>query len=136
MTIQPYLFFKGRCEEAINFYRAALDAKVTHLLRFRDAPPCPNNTAVDGNKVMHVSLQISDTTVLASDGDCQGKPNFEGFGLSLNAASDGDADRLYGALSDGGAALMPLSKTFFASKFGMVKDRFGITWMVIAGAAS
>lgn len=137
MTIQPYLFFNGRCEEAIDFYRRAIDAKVTHIMRFKDAP-CPNmpNAEANQNKVMHAAVQIGGTTVLASDGECRGNPTFDGFGLSLNASSDGEAERLYGALGDGGAVVMPLSETFFASKFGLVKDRFGITWMVVAGAPS
>ena len=138
MTIQPYLFFNGRCEEAIDFYRSAIEAKVTHLMRFKDVPPSPDNPNADANKdkVMHVAFQIGDTTILASDGECQGTPNFQGFGLSLNAASDAEAERLFGALSDGGAVRMPLGKTFFASRFGMVKDRFGVLWMIIAGTAA
>ncbi len=136
MQIQPYLFFDGRCEEAIDFYRRTIDAKVTHLIRFRDVPgqncsPGP----VNENKVMHAALRIGETTILASDGQCQEKPSFEGFSLSLNAADDGEAQRLFSVLSEGGAVQMPLSKTFFASQFGMVKDRFGLTWMVVAGSA-
>jgi len=137
MQIQPYLFFKGRCEEAIEFYRTTLDARVTHVIRFKDAPPGPDmrNAVANENKIMHAAFQIGDTTILASDGDCSGSPNFAGFGLSLNAASDNDAQRLFGALSDGGTVQMPLGKTFFASSFGMVKDRFGVSWMIVAGAA-
>ena len=94
------------------------------------------NADANKDKVMHAAFQIGDTTILASDGECQGTPNFQGFGLSLNAASDAEAERLFGALSDGGAVRMPLGKTFFASRFGMVKDRFGVLWMIIAGAAA
>jgi PhnB protein len=136
LTIQPYLFFDGRCEEALDFYRRALDAKVTPIMRFKDAP-CPNlpDAKANENKVMHAAFQIGDATVLASDGQCHGKPNFDGFGLSLFAPSESEAERLFGALSEDGAVQMPMTKTFFASKFGMVKDRFGVTWMVLAGAA-
>ena len=136
MTIQPYLFFDGRCEEPIDFYRRTINAKVTHLMRFKDAP-CPNlpDAKAKENKVMHAAFEIGGATVLASDGECQGEPVFNGFGLSLYAPNDSEAERLFGALSDGGAVQMPMSKTFFASKFGMVKDRFGVTWMVLTGAA-
>ena len=135
MTIQPYLFFDGRCEEAIDFYRRTIDAKVTQLMRFKDVPNACSPGTQHENKVMHVSLQIGGTTVLASDGECHGKPSFDGFGLSLSAPNDSETERLFGALSDGGAVKMPLTPTFFASKFGMVKDRFGVTWMVLTGAA-
>jgi PhnB protein len=135
MTIQPYLFFDGRCEEAIDFYRRTIDAKVTHVMRFKDVPNACSPGQQHGDKVMHAAIEVGGATVLASDGECHGKPNFNGFGLSLNAPSDSEAERLFGALSDGGAVQMPLTQTFFASKFGMVKDRFGVTWMVVAGSA-
>jgi PhnB protein len=135
MSIQPYLFFDGRCEEAIDFYRRTIDAKVTQVTRFKDVPNACSPGKQHDDKVMHASIQIGGATVLASDGECQGKPNFDGFGLSLNAPNDSETERLFGALSDGGAVRMPLTQTFFASKFGMVKDRFGVTWMVLTGAA-
>ena len=137
MQVQPYLFFDGRCEEAIDFYRKALGAQVGMLMRWKDSPePCPEGTIPPGseNKVMHASLQIGDTTVMASDGRCGGAPTFQGFSLSLDAASDAEAKRLFDALSDGGQVQMPLGKTFFASSFGMVADRFGVSWMVIKPA--
>jgi PhnB protein len=133
MTIQPYLFFEGRCDEAISFYRKAVDAEIAMLMRYKDAPQgnaCPGATP---DKVMHATLRIGDATVMASDGNCSGKPNFEGFGLSLGAATDADANRLFGNLTEGGTVVTPLQKTFFASSFGMVRDRFGILWMVMAG---
>jgi len=135
MTIQPYLFFDGRCEEAIDFYRRTIDARVTQLMRFKDVPNACSPGTQQENKIMHASLQVRGATILASDGECQGKANFDGFGLSLQAPNDSEAERLFGALSDGGAVRMPMTKTFFASKFGMVKDRFGVTWMVLAGGA-
>jgi PhnB protein len=136
MQVQPYLFFDGRCEEAVEFYRTKLGAEVETLMRFKDSPqPHQPGMIPPGaeNKVMHTSLRIGDTTVMASDGRCQGQPSFQGFALSLTAANDVEADRWFGALSDGGQVQMPLGKTFFASRFGMVADRFGVSWMIIAG---
>ncbi len=137
MLVQSYLFFDGRCEEALEFYRKTLGAEVTMLMRFKDAPEphqpgmCPPGSE---NKVMHASFRIGDTTVMASDGRCQGKPSFQGFSLSLTAKNDAEAERLFGALSAGGQVVMPMAKTFFASRFGMAADRFGVSWMVIVPA--
>ena len=130
MQVQPYLFLDGRCEEAVEFYRSKLGAKVEMLMRFKESPAPDQNPPGSENKVMHGSLRIGDTTVLVSDGRCLGQPNFQGFALSLTAANDGEASRLFSALSDGGQVQMPLGKTFFASSFGMVADRFGVSWMV------
>jgi PhnB protein len=136
MQVQPYLFFEGRCEEAIEFYRKALGAKVDMMMRFKDNPdaPPPGMKPPPPDKVMHASVRIGDSTILVSDGMCQGeaKPSFSGFSLALNAADDADAKRLFSALADGGQVQMPLGKTFFASSFGAVADRFGVSWMVIA----
>jgi PhnB protein len=137
MQVQPYLFFDGRCEEALDFYRKALGAQVGMMMRWKDSPePCPEGTIPPGseNKVMHASVQIGGTTVMASDGRCGGAPTFQGFSLSLDAASDAEAKRLFDALSDGGQVQMPLGKTFFASSFGLVADKFGVPWMVIKPA--
>jgi PhnB protein len=134
MQVQPYLFFDGRCEEAIEFYRKALGAEVTMLMRFKDSPePHPPGMCPPGtdDKIMHASLRIGDTTVMASDGQCQGKPSFQGFSLTLNAPDEAEADRLFASLADGGQVQMPLAKTFFSSRFGMVADRFGVSWMII-----
>jgi PhnB protein len=131
MTIQPYLFFDGRCEEAIEFYRRTLGAEVEMLMRFKDCPePTPNATPETADKVMHASLQIAGSTVLASDGHCKGQPSFQGFALSLTAGTEAEAERLFGALADGGQVQMPLAKTFFSPRFGMLADRFGVNWMV------
>jgi PhnB protein len=132
VQLQPYLFFNGRCEEAVEFYRKALGAEVTMLMRYKDSPepPVPGMIPPGAeNKVMHMSLRIGDTTILASDGHCQGQPAFQGFALSLTVAKDADADRVFTALADGGRVQMPLAKTFFSSRFGMVTDRFGVLWM-------
>jgi len=134
MQVQPYLFFNGRSEEAVEFYRSALGAEVTMLMRFKDSPaPQPPGAVPPGseNKVMHVSFRIGDTTVMASDGQCQGQPNFQGFALSLTAADVAEAERLFNALAADGQVQMPLSQTFFSPRFGMVADRFGVSWMVI-----
>jgi PhnB protein len=134
MQVQPYLFFDGRCEEALEFYKKALGAEVDALMRFKDNPDpkasemCPPGS---DDKVMHTCFRIGDTAVMASDGRAQGKPHFEGFSLTLNAKTDAEADKLFAALSDGGQVQMPLTKTFFSSKFGMVADRFGVSWMVL-----
>jgi PhnB protein len=133
MELQPYLFFDGRAEEAIEFYRTALSAKVGRLVRFRDNPDPTTGTTPPGceNKVMHANLQIGKSTMLLSDGRCQGKQKMEGFSLTLNVDSEPDADRVFAALSDGGKIQMPLGKTFFSPRFGMVADKFGVMWMII-----
>ncbi len=133
MQVQPYLFFDGRCEEAIEFYRKALGAEVVMLMRFKDSPePQQPGMVPPGseNKVMHANLRIGDTTVLASDGHCHGQPSFQGFSLSVTASSEAEAKQIFAKLSDGGKVQMPLTKTFFSPSFGMLADRFGVGWMV------
>ena len=137
MQVQTYLFFEGRCEEALEFYRSALGAEVTMLMRYKESPePCDSGTvpADAGDKVMHSSFRIGATTVMASDGRCNGQPGFQGFSLSISAADGAEAERLFTALADGGQVQMPLTRTFFATHFGMVADRFGVQWMVIVEA--
>jgi PhnB protein len=131
MQIQPYLFFEGRCEEALGFYRKALGAEVTMLMRFKDSPERTMCRPGDENKVMHAAIRIGESTVLVSDGRCEGRPGFQGFSLSLIAADEAEAERLFTALAEGGQVQMPLAKTFFSSRFGMVADRFGVAWMII-----
>ena len=133
MQVQPYLFFEGRCEEAVEFYRHVLGAEVTMLMRYKDNPEPREPGACApgaGDKVMHLSLRIGDTTILCSDGRCLGQPNFQGFSLSLTASDDAEVERLFAGLADGGQVQMPLTKTFFSSRFGMVTDRFGVSWML------
>jgi PhnB protein len=137
MQVQPYLFFNGRSEEAADFYRRALGAEVTMLMRWKDCPePQQPGMATPGseNKVMHMALRIGDTTVLASDGQCQGQQSFQGFALSLTVPNESEADRKFAALADGGQVRMPLAKTFFSPSFGMLADRFGVSWMVYVEA--
>jgi PhnB protein len=131
VTIQPYLFFDGRCEEAIAFYRRALGAEVQMLMRFKECPePIPGATPDSADKVMHAGLQIGGSAVLMSDGRCMGEPSFQGFALSLTAKDEAQAERLFSALGDGGQVQMPLATTFFSPRFGMVADRFGVPWMI------
>lgn len=135
LQVQPYLNFNGRCEDAINFYRSTLGAEVEMLVRFKDNPDpgvCAPGTE---NKVMHVSLRIGSTMVLASDCGCEGQSKFEGFSLSLTAPDVGEAKRLFAALGQGGKVEMPLDKTFFSPCFGVVSDRFGVSWMVYVAPA-
>jgi PhnB protein len=132
--LQPYLFFDGRCEEAIEFYKTVLGAKVDMLMRFKDSPdPVPPGMCPPGSegKVMHSALRIGETVVMASDGMAKGHPEFKGFSLSVNAANEAEADRLFAALGKGGQVQMPQAKTFFSPRFGMVADKFGVSWMVI-----
>ena len=133
MQVQTYLFFAGRCEEAIEFYKKALGAEVEMLMRFKDSPEPPAPGMVppgSENKIMHVSFRIGDSMVMASDGRCEGAPSFQGFSLSLTVANEAEAERRFAALADGGQVQMPLSKTFWSPRFGMVSDRFGVGWMI------
>jgi PhnB protein len=130
-SVQPYLFFGGRCEEAIEFYRKALGAEVVMLSRFKDAPEQqPGMPDCFEEKIMHASLRIGEAMIMASDGQCAGQPNFEGFSLSITVPDEGEADRVFAALSEGGLVTMALEKTFWAPKFGMLQDKFGVGWMV------
>jgi PhnB protein len=134
MQVQPYLFFDGRCEEALEFYRAKLGARIEMLMRFSESPepPQPGMCAPGSDdKVMHVSFRIGDTQVMASDGQCLGKPSFQGFSLSLTVPDETEAERLFAALGENGQVQMPLAKTFFSPRFGMIADRFGVSWMVL-----
>jgi PhnB protein len=133
MLIQPYLFFEGRAEEAIEFYKRAVGAEVTMLMRNKESPEKPPPGMLppgSDNKIMHASMKIGETTVMASDGRVSGKPDFKGVSLSLTAKDEAEAERLFKALSDGGKVTLPMAKTFFARRFGMLNDRFGVPWMV------
>lgn len=131
--VQPYLFFDGKCEEAIEFYKKAVGASVNMLMRFKDSPepPPPGCAPPDTNKVMHAQFQVGETVIMASDGRATGNPKFEGFALSLTVKTEGEADKAFNALASGGKVEQPLAKTFFSAKFGMVVDRFGVFWMVL-----
>jgi PhnB protein len=131
--IQSYLFFNGSCEQAIEFYRKALGAEVEMMMRFNESPePPPPGTVPPGfeNKIMHASFRIGQTTVMASDGCSAEKASFRGFSLSLAVQNEAEADRAFNALAEGGQIKMPLTKTFWSPRFGMLEDRFGIGWMI------
>jgi PhnB protein len=131
MQVQPYLFLDGRCEEALEFYGRTLGAQVEMMMRFKDSPDPEMIRPGSENKIMHASFRVGDATVMASDGMCQGQAAFQGFALSLSVADEAEADQRFAALADGGEVRMPLAKTFFSPRFGMVADRFGVAWMVI-----
>ena len=138
MHIESYLFFNGRCEEAIEFYQRALGAEVLMMMRNKEAPEKPPPGMLpegSEDKIMHATLRIGSSNMMLSDGRCDGKPVFSGFSLSLDAANEAEAERLFAALCDGGSVQMPLAKTFWSPKFGMVADRFGVGWMVSVAAS-
>jgi PhnB protein len=131
MQVQPYLFFEGRCEEAIEFYKKAVGAKVDMMMRYKESPEKGGAPPNSDEKIMHAAFKVGDTVVMGSDGMCNGKPDFKGFSLSITANSEAEADKMFNALSAGGQVRMPLTKTFFSPKFGMVADKFGLGWMVL-----
>jgi PhnB protein len=131
MHVQSYLTFNGRCEEAIEFYKKALGAKVEMMMRFKEAPGDHKCSPGTENNIMHSCLRIGDTAVMASDGMAQGNAEFKGFSLALSAKNEAEADRLFGALAEGGQVHMPLGKTFFSPRFGVLADKFGVGWMVV-----
>lgn len=135
MKVEPYLFFNGRCEEAIAFYKEALGAEVTMQMRMNEAPDPPPPGAIPAgfeNKIMHANLRIGSTMLMLSDGNSDIQPSFKGFTLSLGVADVAEAERFFTALAQGGKVTMPLGKTFWSPAFGMLEDRFGVGWMVIA----
>ena len=138
-VIEPYLFFNGSCEQALEFYREALDAEVQFMMRYKESPePPPPGMVPPGfeNKIMHTSFRVGQTTVMASDGCSAEKASFQGFSLALSVPTAAEADRAFAALANGGQVRMPLTKTFWSPRFGMVVDRFGVGWMIsVPGAA-
>ena len=132
MHVQPYLFFDGRAQEALDFYKDAVGAQITALMRFGEAPDQSQIKPETKDKVMHGAFKIGDTEVLISDGNNKGTPKFDGFALTIQCNDAAEAERLFNALGKGGEVSMPLGKTFFAKSFGMLKDKFGVHWMVIA----
>ena len=139
MNVQPYLFFEGRCEEALDFYKKTLGAEIIMAMRMNESPePHPPGALPAGSeqKIMHASFRIGDTTLLASDGRCSGTADFQGFSLALEVANDAEAERVFTALADGGTVRQPLIQTFFSSRFGMVADRFGVPWMIVVEQAA
>ena len=131
MNVQPYLSFEGRAQEAMDFYKTAIGAKVDVVMLFKDAPPDMQGNMPNKDKVMHAAFHVGDTQIMATDGQCSGSSTFSGITLTLNAASNGEAEKLFNALAQGGKVGMPLAETFFAHRFGMVADKFGVGWMVL-----
>jgi len=145
MKVQSYLSFEGRCDEALGFYKKALGAEVVQLMRYSEAPapePSDNADASCGgampspDKVMHAVVRIGETELMASDGRCSGQPEFKGVMLALTASTDAEARKWFDALADGGQVMQPLMKTFFTSSFGMLNDRFGVSWLLVVHQAS
>lgn len=145
MKVQSYLSFEGRCDEALGFYKKALGAEVVQLMRYSEAPapePSDNADASCGgampspDKVMHAVVRIGETELMASDGRCSGQPEFKGVMLALTASTDAEARQWFDALADGGQVMQPLMKTFFTSSFGMLNDRFGVSWLLVVHQAS
>lgn len=133
MQVEAYLMFNGRCEEAVRFYQQALGAQVEMMMRFDEAPDQPPPGMLPPGaekKIMHSSFRIGDTVVMASDGMSFDGPRFHGFSLSIAVADETEADRVFDALSEGGKVTMPLGRTFWSPRFGMLEDRFGVSWMV------
>jgi PhnB protein len=133
MPVTPYLFLDGRCEEAIEFYKTTLGAKVEMMMRFKEAPPEQKCSPGHENKIMHACISINGAPVMLSDGRVENKAKFEGFALSLDAKAAADGQRMFDALSQGGQVQLPMTASFFAERFGMVADKFGVGWMIIAG---
>jgi PhnB protein len=131
MQVQSYLTFEGRAEEAIEFYKKALDAKVTMLMRWKDSPDKSMCSPGNENKIMHSYMTIGETGVMISDGRSTGQPKFDGFALSIATKTEAEADKLFNALGEGGKVTMPLGKTFFSPRFGVLSDKFGVSWMIL-----
>jgi PhnB protein len=131
MNVQPYLSFEGRAQEAIDFYKSALGAQVEAVMQFKDAPPDMQANMPNKDKVMHAAFKVGDTTIMATDGQCSGKSEFSGITLTIQANSEAEAEKLFNALAQGGKINMPMAETFFATRFGMVADKFGVGWMVM-----
>ena len=132
MQVQSYLMFDGRTEEALEFYKKAIGAKVEMMMRFKEAPEGQCAPGLE-DKIMHSSFKVGDTVVMASDGMCSGqaKPEFKGFSLTLNPKTEAECEKLFNALADGGKVHQPLIATFFSPKFGVLSDRFGVSWMLL-----
>ena len=133
MQVQPYLFFEGRTEEALEFYKRALGAEVTAMMRFKESPEPAQNPPGSAEKLMHASFSVGGASIMASDGRCSGSASFDGFALSVAPPDQATAERWFAALSDGGSVMMPLGPTFWSPCFGMVRDRFGVMWMLNLG---
>lgn len=131
MRVQPYLYFDGGCEEAIEFYKTALGAEVKALMYYRESPEPEMRSPATDDKVMHACIRVGDAEIMLSDGRCEGKRSFQGFSLALTVKDVAEAERLFQVLSDGGQVEMPMMETFWSPRFGMAADRYGLSWMVM-----
>jgi len=131
--VQAYLNFDGKCDDALAFYKRALGAELQMLMRFKDSPepPPPGCPPPSPEKVMHAQFRVGDTVLMASDGRGSGKPSFQGVSLALTVPTEAEADKAFNALAEGGQVQMPLAKTFFSARFGLVADKFGLSWMIL-----
>ncbi len=132
MSVSPYLFFDGHCEEALAFYQATLNAQIEAMMRFSENPDPCNTAPGTENKIMHASFRVGDTLIMASDGNCGGQKLFAGFSLTIETNTPEEAQRLFTALGESGQVQMPMTPTFFSPMFGMLADKFGMSWMVMA----
>ena len=132
MKVETYLFFNGRCEEALEFYKKALDAKIVNMMRFSDSPDQRQCAPGTLDKIMHSTFSIGDTQLMASDGDCKGDTKFQGMSLTIGVKSPEEAEKLFKAIGEGGQVQIPMMETFFATRWGMVADKFGVSWMVLS----
>ena len=130
MRVEPYLQFHGRCDAALAFYAQAIGAQVQFVTRFGEVPGVASPPHMDG-KVLHAVVRIGDSTLLASDGGSPEPQMFQSFALALSAPSDAEAETLFAALADGGQVAVPMGPSPFASRFGIVVDRFGLAWNVV-----
>jgi len=133
MFAQPYLFFEGRCEEAVNFYCSALGAEVSMMMRVKESPDPTMAMPGQENNILHCAFKVGDSVILASDGRAVAPPKFQGFALTITVHSEDEARRLFTPLSEGGEVLMPLMRTFYSPLFGMLSDKFGVMWMIMVG---
>lgn len=133
-VIQPYVFLRGRCEEAIAYYKAKLGAEITMMMRFSDNPDKPSHSKVPAalhDKIMHAQITVAGATLMLSDGMKSGPIENQAISLSLSVQSEAEADRIFNALAADGRVEMPMGPAFFAKQFGAVVDKFGVSWMIM-----
>ncbi|QYJ68148.1 VOC family protein [Flavobacterium litorale] len=133
--INPYIAFKGNCEEAFNFYKSVFGGEFTYISRFGEMPESDGYTVPEAEKamIMHVSLPIGTTTLMGSDTPVAYRNNSivgNNISVSFNTNSEKEAHDVFNGLAEGGNVLTPLAKTFWAPLFGMLTDKFGINWMI------
>jgi len=131
MQLNPYLTFNGNCEEAFNFYAKCLRGELALVQRFGDTPGCEGMPASYRDKIMHVRLQLGDQVLMASDNHPDHPfDGIKGCSIALSVDQADEADRIFNELAQGGVVVMPMQETFWAKRFGMVNDRFGVPWMI------